>query len=544
MLPAVLTAAATGSGGGGVNAVGIFATCLAASVAAVVTRRSATKEGEETQAEASSRSDGVMPSDAPYIECFHDGLHAVHDGFRYVAVSTGVLYIGRTASKVDDLLPLDGAKVMVNGVVVSIATKKCSLLSLSLASEDEAKQWAEKLREASKTDEFEGPNTAAESGGEATAASVAHQARIEQLEKRVNATLKEAVSRAQRIQELEVQVQEGREQREHRQKTIQELKATAEQGAKEVSAKAKQVAELRESEKQAAQEVKAKEAAAASLAEELAAKGTNKESLQGVVNTVQDMMSSVQETGVDDADPIRLRASAQEVEKAMPQTDKDVTELMEGMVSALRWPNALRKRLAAAEQAARDHRMVQDASAQQLEDLKAQFDKERLQKEEAEARAVEFEKQLAIAQYAANEAAEKLLALEDARVKETTELARQIQVAEAAADANTAKLKDVLAIQDGALQQQIVEVEAQKVAAEATAEDLRGRLAATRQAAADAEAQLHNLQASKHGEISELRRQLAIARETMLDTAPQLEDETRRETLQAAKSVVQQKEQN
>eukprot|EP00971_Amphidinium_carterae_P019797 390148-Amphidinium_carterae.3 len=78
---------------------------------------------------ASSRSDGVMPSDAPYIECFHDvrrtkkhNVSAREDlgsrlqtfsnvcccfvllylRFRYVAVSTGVLYIGRTASKVQD----------------------------------------------------------------------------------------------------------------------------------------------------------------------------------------------------------------------------------------------------------------------------------------------------------------------------------------------------------------------------------------------------------------------------------------------------------
>mmetsp|Transcript_76022 Transcript_76022/g.180907 ORF Transcript_76022/g.180907 Transcript_76022/m.180907 type:complete len:534 (+) Transcript_76022:90-1691(+) len=521
MLVLVLAAAASSGGGSGVNIVAICATCIGAS-AAVIVSRSIRSDDEDDQAKANGQADGIMPEDTPLIECYYDGVHATHDGPRYVHVAPGVLYIGSRVHKVDDLVPLDSAVIKASGEVVTVAAKRCPLLTLNLGSEAEAVSWMNKLKDAATPEAAPEASPKSEEASKPSEASAAHQARIEQLEKRVNATLKEAVSRAQRIQELEVQVKEGHEQR---QKQIQDLKANAEQCAKDVSTKAKKVADLREQEKEVSEQVKTHEQKVATLEAELAAEGTSKAALKGVLNTVQDMVTSAQEHGVEESDPILLRTSADKVQEALPKTDTAVTELMEGMASALRWPTALKKRLAAAEQSASEHRKLQDASMQQLEDLKKQFDQERIQKEEAETRAADLQKQLAIAQEAANEASEKLLALEDTRAKETMQLKQQIEVAQAAADANTAKLEDALAVKDEVMQKEIAAAEAEKSAAEAAAEDLRGRIDATRRAAANAEAQLHELQASRQDEISELKRQLAIARESMADNPRQLQDD-------------------
>lgn len=238
------------------------------------------------------------------------------------------------------------------------------------------------------------------------------KARIEELEARVSATLHAAVARSQRIAELEEEVRQGKKNEIR----IRELELAVQETAREASARAERVRAL-----------EAELAHNGGLNNDPAANAA----LQDAMRTAKELLGTREDLMLDNGTIMTLREAVDEVQLSRAGVSAPIADLIGKLVVALKWPMALRERLAIAEQTVNDQKRIQDDTLKELHGMQQQkaLDETGLRKAEAEVN--DLRQQLAKAREVTEDAVTKLKSLETASHVEEMQLLQKQRALEA-----------------------------------------------------------------------------------------------------------------
>jgi len=413
-----------------------------------------------------------ISTDAPSVQCYFQGSRQ-QNGPRRLLLTKDVLAIGKGIGEADESLLLSGAEVRLQGAVVLVATKHAPCLTLWLDSASEAEKWAAQMQDASQMADRVHMRSLAQVGQ----VQRAHQEKVAMLEARVSATLKAAVERTQRINELENLVADGKK-RDFR---IKELELVVEEKSFEASKQGQRVKEL--------------EAA-------LTKKGVNPNgvssygALEDAMRFASQMLGNGQETLMDGGTAARLKEAVEQVQRAKPAVDAPVVELVQRLVSALRWPLALRTKLATAEQTIIEQKEIQERTYKELKVLENKSQIEGMEKKQSQAEAQSLKQKLVQAETIA-----------DAAKRQVEELTKKYQ--EALSDLDTGGKGDELSM----LREQRDVEAAKRQEAEAQSQELRANLVEAERLAQEAEERMTTLSLTENSrdvEIERLRTQQAL----------------------------------
>lgn len=445
-----------------------------------------------------------IPEDAEWCDIFCKALGSRPRKLR-VSLKDDILLVGRRPGPADAQFFLSGAQVSAEDDKVTIVSRSGDTIILYVGSRDVADQWAGELGGASMLVERSATETDPAAAG---AAIMEHQdrvknARISELEARVNATLTAAVQRSRKIQELEVVVEQGKEREER----IKELEILVDQTTAECNNRSERIKELEDIISTGSYAAIKDEVATGILSDAM------RFADEMLANREEEMM-------IDGSSASKLRESVERVQAGDRVVDREVAELISNLVAALRWPLVLRKRLANAENTVTEQKAVHDATLQQLHDVQknaaaGQADLKALHERKSTSQA---------AQKVAQAEAEKLKGLLTKAEQDADNAVQQQR--EALAATHLEELRMVQELCDNA--------QAQGQAAQAQAADLRGRLQETERATVAADARAVTAESrSKEAmaEASELRESLAAAEQSEVE-ASQLR--ARLEKVQAA----------
>lgn len=297
-----------------------------------------------------------IPSDAPLVRCHCKSLGGRPRNL-LVSLSADILLLGRRPGPADRQVLLSGAKVSAEAAVIRLEPRNGDIITLYLESAEEADQWAAELDAASTLLE----QSVGAAAPDPKAAITEYQdrvktARIAELEARVNATLSAAVQRSHRIQELEGQVEVIVEQGKEREQRIKELEMLVDQTSSDLLASHEKIKEL-ENVIATGNYAAIKDDVATGI-------------LQDAMRFADNMLANrEEEMMIDGGTASKLKESVERVQQGDKVVDREVAELISNLVTALRWPLVLRKRLANAESTVKEQKAVHDATVQQLHDL-------------------------------------------------------------------------------------------------------------------------------------------------------------------------------
>lgn len=416
----------------------------------------------------------LIGPDAPEVKCRLDPSKPVTGPCR-IAIVKDMLVIGRKPGEADDSVLLTGAKIVLKGTTVLVSPRLTPPLTLHFSTVPEAERWASKLRNVAGMHERV-PSQGLEDSQRA------QSARIAELEARVSATLHAAVDRSKRIKELEATIEEGKE----RDARIKQLEEAVEETMQEASARGERIKEL---EAVLASRGGVPDAAASAV-------------LEDAMQFAEQMLENRQEElAIDGEGAQGLQEAVEAVQRAKPAVDGDVADLVSKLVTALRWPLVLRRRLVDAEQTVKHQKEIQDHTLRELQNLQQRHETSESEKAQVEAEVISLKRQLTMAERTAEEAVGRLeeihnstggehLTLQDQRPMEeakrtqaealSRELRDKLALAEKAVEESTARQKEELDAlhQDEvqALQRKHDDTEVARKAAQEHAEELRDML--------------------------------------------------------------------
>jgi len=190
---------------------------------------------------------------------------------------------------------------------------------------------------------------------------------------------------------LEAIVDKGR-QRDQR---IKELEVAMDKCAREATARAEHIKDLEDA---IAKQRESDDPAASAV-------------LQDAMTFADQMLSSREELVVDSRSVLQLRESVDQIRRVQPKVEAPVAELINRLVTALRWPLALRQRLAKAEQEVKEHRAIQDAKEKEthskLDSIKEDHEAATRERDLANEQVFKLQSYLDEAKNAVDEAVEK-----------------------------------------------------------------------------------------------------------------------------------------
>jgi len=445
-----------------------------------------------------------IPEDADWCDIFCKALGSKPRKLR-VSLMDDILLVGRRPGPADAQFFLSGAQVSAEDDKVTIVSRSGETIILYAGGH--ADQWAAELDGASMLVERSASATVAPASS-AQAAIMEHQdrvknARIAELEARVNATLTAAVQRSRRIQELEVVVEQGKEREER----IKELEMLVDETTAECNSRAERIKEL---------EGIISTGNYAAIKDEVAT-GI----LTDAMRFADEMLANrEEEMMIDGSSASKLKESVERVQAGDRVLDREVAELISNLVAALRWPLVLRKRLANAESTVKEQQAVHDATLQQLHD---------------------FQKKAAVGDAGLKELRDSVSASEAAQKQaeaEAKKLKGLLTKAEQDADNAVRQQREALTANHSEELRKVKELchsaQEQGRVAQAQAAELRGRLQETERATAAADARAATAESRSKdamAQASELRESLAAAEQSEVE-ASQLR--ARLEKVQAA----------
>lgn len=436
-----------------------------------------------------------------------------HNGMRHVELTKDVLVFARSPGDAEDTVLLSGAVVEVSACEVRVKPRHAAPLTLRLSTEEEAQRWAAELRDAAQL----ASRVHLRSAASVSQVQRAHGERVAQLEARVSATLHAAMARTHRINELEAVVAQGKA----RETRIRELEVAVEATAREAIQRAERVRELENA--LLDKGVNPADCASAAL-------------LEDTMRLAEQVLGSREEVVLDGGTVQGIREAVEEVRRKRPAVTEPVADLVGKLVTGLRWPLALRDRLARAEDTIKEQKAVQNATESELRELITKHDAESTKRMSAETEVAALKGQLAIAETAAMDAVDRLKCLEaETRVEEMRMLrdqrnvdAEKLKDAESEASELRRRLEDAdrFAVEaqerqrelhddarEEALHVQAADLQQERLEAEAEAKALRERLGDAEAALDEAVDRQQISEKAYREELQELKQSCATAQE-------------------------------
>eukprot|EP00929_Paragymnodinium_shiwhaense_P107915 TRINITY_DN74262_c0_g1_i1.p1 TRINITY_DN74262_c0_g1~~TRINITY_DN74262_c0_g1_i1.p1 ORF type:complete len:1203 (+),score=552.50 TRINITY_DN74262_c0_g1_i1:126-3734(+) len=447
-----------------------------------------------------------VPEDAPSVQVFYEGSRR-HQGERRLALNKDILGIAAQPGEAEDSLVLSGAQVSVQGECVSVDSRHARRLVLQCENAAAAEKWAAKLRDASQFAERAYMRSAAQ----VNTTHRRHTERVAMLESRVNATMQAAVSRQQRINDLQAAL-EGNKDRDHR---IKELEMAVQESNREVSLKTDRVKELE---------------AALENGGMGGAGGASMAIMDQAVSKFDLMIGDREEHMLPGSTVWQLKQAMDAVRSSNSTVPPAIAELIGTLVEALRWPMALRQRLADSERTVKEQKMLVDESKAQLEELSKRLAIDQDARRAAEEQVSSLKTLLDKAESAAEEAVSKLSSLENASHIEELQMLQEQRQKESQkrqeAEGQARELKDRL---------QFIEEMLDPVMAEEQAVKLRERLRAAESSLEEAGKRQRVLDAAHEDELRNLRGKLEDSEDSQKAIAAEAAD--LREKLEERKAI-------
>lgn len=401
-------------------------------------------------------------------------------GALYINIVGGLLLIGRGPGQAEDSILLTGAHIVASASSVVVTPRLSPPVTLWVGSPEEAEVLAKRLSAAAagvpapaaggsaaravaplQLDAAVSAPAVAHAAASPTREQRTHNVRIAELEARVAATLHAAVERARRIRELEAAVQDNKV----KDARIQELGLLVDSASRQSMRRAERILELEASISTAGEQTLDPEA---------------QELFEDSMRFAEQMLLDREDLALDGDSTLRLRQVVQSVKETRPVVNKQVADLISRLVSALRWPLALQRRLADAEDTVRELRMLQDTTRGELRHLQ---EHQALQDTQAAEELQSLQEQLAQTEQQSAKAEVSAMqlraALQDAEQAADAALAQQRAILEETHAEDLQKLRELSAA-----------VEEQRGQAELEANELRRELVAVESRAEEAQHQL------------------------------------------------------